>query len=333
MACSAFITALPATFTSPNLFNSHRHVRACAAPTPIAFVLSHFEASDLLALQPTARAQPTIIPGPFSVDLGATSLPHIAVQHDGISTHPSEPPVATWRELAKMSKKGRSGAYECYTDGETVPQKIAAISDITQRTASLYPCARNKPPTLLLGGFGMHRIKNSDPAADTRAKIQAVGEQRLRGHVLDVCTGLGYTAIAAAQHDAVSKVTTIELDPMVVAIQRRNPWSRSLFDHGKIERLVGDACDYLKQLEDDSFNVIIHDPPAQAMAGELYSGEFYKQLRRVCARNAVLFHYIGDPASRESGRLFRGVAKRLAEERFSAIKTNALAYGLTAIAT
>ena len=50
---------------------------------------------------------------------------------------------------------------------------------------------------------------------DTEAKLRALGPA-LRGDMLDVCTGLGYTAIAAAREARVTSVTTIELDPLMV---------------------------------------------------------------------------------------------------------------------
>ena len=46
--------------------------------------------------------------------------------------------------------------------------------------------------------------------------------------MLDTCTGLGYTALAAAAH--ADHVTTVELDPAVHAIIQQNPWSCALFD-------------------------------------------------------------------------------------------------------
>ena len=55
------------------------------------------------------------------------------------------------------------------------------------------------------------------PAQDTEAKLRALGPA-LRGDMLDVCTGLGYTSIAAAREARVSSVTTIELDPLMARI-------------------------------------------------------------------------------------------------------------------
>lgn len=311
-------------------------VSRCSLDPSVAFVLSHFEADHILKLKKTAQQNPTTVRGPFSIDLGKRSLSKLLVSSEGIAVHSrsgedkSPPLVATWAELKKMSKKGKSGAYECFIDGVSAPNKIAGISETTQRAASLYPCAPGKPPTMILGGFGMHRLKGTDPSADTKEKIRAVGKICFRGKVLDICTGLGYTAIAASEVRSVDAVTTIELDPVVVSIQRRNPWSEDLFLNPKINRIEGDAAVVLKSLPDNYYDVIVHDPPAQAMGGELYSQEFYVQLNRVSVLNATLFHYVGDPSSQESGRLYRGIMSRLQEAGFMDIKKDYGAYGIIA---
>jgi len=79
--------------------------------------------------------------------------------------------------------------------------------------------------------------KGTDPYRDTRQKIRAVSP--LRGRVLDICTGLGYTAIEAAK--TAEEVVTIELDPTALEVARLNPWSRPLFDNPRIRQIVGDA--------------------------------------------------------------------------------------------
>lgn len=147
-----------------------------------------------------------------------------------------------------------------------------------------------------------------------------------------MCTGLGYTAIALATVEPVSKVTTIELDPVIAdVVSARNPWSEQLFRNEKIVRVVGDATEVLPTLEAGQFDVAVHDPPAQAMGGELYSLEFYGELARVLVRGGRLFHYVGDPDSGESGRLFRGVQKRLGEAGFKQIRTDKEAFGVVAV--
>ena len=67
------------------------------------------------------------------------------------------------------------------------------------------------------------------------------------------------------------------------------------------------------------------------MAGELYSGEFYRDLFRVLKRKGRLFHYIGDPDSRSGRNVTRGVVRRLQDAGFSRIVRKPGAFGLIAI--
>ena len=61
--------------------------------------------------------------------------------------------------------------------------------------------------------------------------------------VLDTCTGLGYTAIAAARCKGVTGVVTVELDEVSLRMCARNPWSREMFDSDKVTSLQGDCCE------------------------------------------------------------------------------------------
>ena len=69
---------------------------------------------------------------------------------------------------------------------------------------------------------------------------------------------------------------------------------------------------------------------AQAMAGELYSAEVYSELCRVLRPGGKLYHYIGDPDSKASGRLFKGVIERLRAAGFTQAGTVSEAYGVVA---
>mmetsp|Transcript_12504 Transcript_12504/g.38180 ORF Transcript_12504/g.38180 Transcript_12504/m.38180 type:complete len:341 (-) Transcript_12504:492-1514(-) len=300
--------------------------------------LAHYEAAALVKLRKSSKEfgdeQARVIPGPFSVDLGTQSLPAVTVSRSGVCFDDGDSEDAgdadvsglwlTWKDLEGMNKKNRTGAYECDRDGCA---KIAEFSDETQRSLSLLPLRDGVPPTVIVGGFGMHRLKSSDPGEDTNLKMQALG--KVRGHALDICTGLGYTAVALAGINAVDSVLTIELDPSMINIQRRNPWSSELFTNAKIERVVGDATMVLPTIEASSFDVIVHDPPAQAMSGELYSTEFYKELSRVLRRGGKLYHYIGDPESKEAGRLFKGVVNRMRSVGFD-VTVAKRAFGIVA---
>ena len=77
---------------------------------------------------------------------------------------------------------------------------------------------------------------------------------------------------------------------------------------------------------------MIHDPPARALCkeGDLYGARFYGELRRVLKPGGTLFHYVGNPESKEGGRLFGGVRERLAQAGFASIATAKDAFGITA---
>ena len=80
-----------------------------------------------------------------------------------------------------------------------------------------------------------------------------------------------------------------------------------------------------------SYNVIVHDPPARALTRtDIYGSNFYKDCRRVLTNNGQLFHYIGNPDSKESGRLYAGITKRLLEAGFANVRKAPRAFGLVA---
>lgn len=330
-----------------------RVLRACTAnDAPATAVLSHFEAKDLLNLRPEAPKESNVVSvvrGDFSIDIGHACRKFMYVLCEGISipasvdtnfdedesslsSVPDDSPhvMVTWDELKKMCKKGRPGAFELLYHGHWTFQRVTSLSQETGRTLSLLPVERESPPTLVLGGFTMHRIVGTNPKADTMAKVGSIPLQRLHGRVLDICTGLGYSALKMADTTSVDRVVTIELDPAVHDMIRRNPWSRRLFSHDKVNMMLGPAEQLIQQFADGTFNVVFHDPPVMPLAGHLYGIDFYRELYRVCCNGASLFHYIGDPNSKQSGKLFSGVKDRLAQAGFTSIVTKPGAFGILA---
>ncbi|MCS7060963.1 MAG: methyltransferase domain-containing protein [Anaerolineae bacterium] len=217
----------------------------------------------------------------------------------------------------------------CFVVERGSVRKIQAFSALTNRYYSLFPTAG--APTMLAAGLPMHRVQDTDPWRDTLSKIKAAGLAQRRAHwrVLDTCTGLGYTAIAAAR--AADEVVTIELDPAAQEIARHNPWSRPLFELPTIRRLIGDSADLIEQFEEASFACVIHDPPAFALAGELYGLRFYQQLWRVLRSGGRLFHYIGDLDSKSGARVARGVMERLRQAGFPRVVPRYEAFGVAAV--
>lgn len=229
--------------------------------------------------------------------------------------------LVTWLTVQEIDE-ATNNCFAIEPDGAA--RKLVRFSESSNRSVSLYPTRR--APTMLLGGIPMHRIKDTDPLADTREKIKAA--RPMTGQVLDTHTGLGYTAIEAAR--TADQVLTIEIDPTVLEIAGENPWSRDLFDNPKITQRIGDCLDVVQELPDVSFDRVIHDPPAFSLAGHVYSRDFYEELHRVLRGRGRLFHYIGNPASPSGKSVTQGVARRLKEAGFSRVKPAPQAFGVVA---
>ena len=206
--------------------------------------------------------------------------------------------------------------------------KIVSFSEDTSRAVSLMPSGARTWPTALVAGFSMHRFGiDVDPREDTAKKLGAVAPIRPGARVLDICTGLAYTCSMAAERGA--RVTTIELDSTMTKMCRMNPHSEALFS-GNIEQLYGNGADVVKTFADAEFDRIITDPPTFALAGELYSSEFYAELKRVLKPKGKLYHYIGDPKSSSGSTVAAGVVRRLKLAGFGGVEIDYDAHGIIA---
>jgi predicted methyltransferase len=145
-------------------------------------------------------------------------------------------------------------------------------------------------PTIEINGIHMHRIKDILPWDDARKKVEAL---KLKSYdkVLDIGTGLGYTAIHAF-FKKVKKIVSIEKDPAILNYAEYNPWSKWL---EKITIILGNAVEVLDKLEPFYFNKIIHDPPTFSISEELYSLDFYNALYNILRRKGYILHYVGFP--------------------------------------
>ena len=277
-----------------------------------SLVLSHYQIGPLLAARRSGLAfvETSGDLGLSAVNVELTTAG--AVWPDGLRTE--------WPALEEMSDNQNA----CYVVDEQGWEAVQMFSELTGRFYSLFPTT--SAPTMLVGGFTMHRIKGTDPLRDTLAKIRAATP--LRGSVLDTTTGLGYTAIEAAK--TADRVVSVELDPAAQVIASHNPWSHSLFERPNIEQLIGDSGDVIETFDDEAFSAIIHDPPVFSLAGELYSGAFYRQAFRVLRRNGHMFHYLGNPESKSGAGLIKGVTRRLLEAGFARVVPRPEAFGVVA---
>jgi predicted methyltransferase len=275
-------------------------------------VLSHFQVESLLAARRAGRRSASV-----SLDLELTTA-DVTLEDNGVR-FPDGQPLA-WQDLETIRASERG----CFLIENGTPRKIQFFSEQTNQLYSLMPTER--APTMLISGIPMHRVKNTDPHADTLEKIKTIAP--LAGCVLDTATGLGYTAIEAAK--SAERVVTIELDPAALQVARLNPWSQSLFDNPKITQTIGDSFEKVREFKDNTIARVIHDPPMFTLAGDLYSGEFYRQLFRVLKPGGRLFHYIGDLESKSGRVVSKGAARRLQEAGFARVRPCPAAFGLVA---
>lgn len=201
--------------------------------------------------------------------------------------------------LKKIVKKTQR-IYLC-SDGD-----MTALEDRSSGYHKLVPTTG--APLLEISGVKMHISKGTDPFVSASDMAQQV--VRKGDNVLDCCSGLGYSAIAAYRLGA-TEVLSVELSPEVVGLRARNPWSKDLQQQAIVQR-QGSIFELIGTLPATSFDSVIHDPPRFSLAGELYSEEFYREIFRVLHRDGRLFHYTGNPHMVKKGSSFvDGVIRRL----------------------
>jgi predicted methyltransferase len=278
----------------------------------VVIVLSCFQTQAVLSARRAGQTAMAV-----SLDLGLTKS-NVILGASGVRMPDGQ--TLAWNDLEAIDASERG----CFIVEDGVPRKIQFFSEEMNCLYSLMPTA--EAPTMLISGIPMHRIKDIGPMRDTLLKIRTISP--VKGPVLDTATGLGYTAIQAAE--TAEHVTTVEIEPVALEVARLNPWSLSLFESPNITQIVGDVAEEIEAFEDEAFARILHDPPAFNIAGELYSGALYRQLFRVLRRDGRLFHYIGNLKSSSGRTVSRGAVRRLQEAGFSRVVRRPEAFGLVA---
>jgi predicted methyltransferase len=180
------------------------------------------------------------------------------------------------------------------------------------------------PPTFEIDGIKMLPTAKVSPYDDARDKVASIAP---RGKtVLDTCGGLGYFAAWCLTGGA-ARVLSFEKNPDVLWLRTINPWSPRSAD--ALTLTPGDCIEHIAELQSDSVDAVLHDPPRFGIAGELYSQRFYDELARVLRKGGKLFHYTGTPNKLTSGRdVPKEVSKRLVQAGF---KTQPQGDGILAV--
>lgn len=226
-------------------------------------------------------------------------------------------PIPVLKRAAR--KKGR--VYEVLAHKDRYYLKHVAIRGC--HYYQLVQSARGKPTTLEIDGIHMHKIKDVDPYTDAKNKVKALGA---KGYVWDTCGGLGYTTIFLLKTG--NQVVTTEKDVNVLKLARINPWSKEMW---RADIKNTDARVLVKNISDELFDGILHDPPRFSLAGELYSLEFYKDLFRVLKPGGRLYHYVGSPGRKRGKDIARGVMRRLYMAGFKKVWRDKVTEGVVAV--
>lgn len=276
-------------------------------------VFSHFWARVVLEAIERGIEEPEV-----SFDLGRTQTRALLSQAGLQLPDGAELAVDALRAVAENERV-------CFRidGGEATP--IRSYCSKSERVFQLYPTSTS--PALWISGFTMHRISGVAPHEGAQAMVDALHPRG--GRLLDTTTGLGYAAIYASQ--CAGEVVTLEVEPECHSIARQNPWSRELFSTPHLTPRLGDSMEEIQLYPQESFDYVLHDPPAFSIAGQLYSQAFYDQVHRVLRRRGRFFHYVGDPASASGGRVTQGVLRRLKSAGFQKVSPEKAAFGVLAV--
>lgn len=212
----------------------------------------------------------------------------------------------------------------------SMPQKVFVLTHeglfpVEVRADGYYKLVPTETaPTLEINGIKMHRSKQMDPLTDARIKTNLVVKPN--DLVLDTCGGLGYSALFALKAGA-QKVVSVEKSRPVLQIRSQNPW---LPADDRIQLVQADVTRYIRDLDDLTFDAVIHDPPRFTSAtGGLYGKEFYDQLFRVMKPVSRLFHYTGNPQKiKHPDRFVQNTLKRLEQAGFKQLSFNDQVQGI-----
>lgn len=111
--------------------------------------------------------------------------------------------------------------------------------------------------------------------------------------ILIVGGGDGGSAREVMKHDAVEECVMIDIDEDVVKACREFMPSVSggAFEDPRLNLIIGDGIQYVKDCADEAFDVIIvdsTDPFDENPGNELFTEEFYKNCQRALKPNGVL---------------------------------------------
>lgn len=216
-------------------------------------------------------------------------------------------PIEIDIEALKAYVKKEERVYAILQDGNLV--HLADYHD--NRYYQLIVAEPRTAPTIEINGIRMHRTKDITPFEDAKRKVKFLKVRR-HNKILDICTGLGYTAIWEKRFGG--EVVSVEKDIRVLNLAEYNPWSEGLKD---VEIILKDATEAIGEFENNSFDRILNDPPRFTVSGELYSLSFFKEIWRILKPGGIYYQYTGFPEEKYRGKsIIKGIGERLRKAGF-----------------
>jgi spermidine synthase len=114
--------------------------------------------------------------------------------------------------------------------------------------------------------------------------------------ILIIGGGDGGTAREVLKHEGISRIQQVEIDGEVIAISKKYfPSLSSSLDHPKVDVLLMDAIQYVREIE-ERFDVILIDStdPVVKQSEELFSVPFYCDCLNALTEQGILAAQIGD---------------------------------------
>lgn len=253
----------------------------------------------------------------LSLDLGISktlvqkTTTHLIISAAGKTLEPV--PLTAFKKVKEKT---------CYVIEDGLVKPIEFFSEETDLYYKLVPTA--DWPTITLSSTPMHVL--TSPKRRTFDVVKEI--EPITGTVLDTCCGLGYTAIASAQH---ATVHVFERDPTVLEVCKLNPHSQELFSHKNIVLHQQDVNEGIKKLKDNTFDRIVHDPPTPTYSPLLYATEFHEALFRVLKPKGILYHYIAWPKKTSGVPYHPRVIKSLERVGFKNVEYHEKTSGIRAI--
>jgi spermidine synthase len=146
---------------------------------------------------------------------------------------------------------------------------------------------------------GVVQITDADSAVyqEMMTHVPIMGLERPARRVLVIGGGDGCMAREALRHVSVEQVTMVELDRAVVdACKEWMPGVTADYSDARLEVLIEDAAEYVKDAPDAYFDAVLCDSPDPIGPAEvLFSAGFYADVRRILTPQGAAVFQSGVP--------------------------------------